>query len=141
MRRWVRRTGALPLVPPDRIGNVWRQIINDAPANIPEVDQLHQYIETTRLFENADWTGIIPAFRKHGFFYFTFYYLGTSSPFTYTHTAYFYTDNNTWLQGMRESPSIWSTVSVFISLLLIRENRMINCLLQLYPSVLVYQIY
>jgi hypothetical protein len=62
-----------------------------------------------------DWTGIIPAFRKRGCFYFTFYYLGTSSSFTYTHTAYFYTDNNTWLQGMRESPSVWSAVCVFIS--------------------------
>jgi hypothetical protein len=72
--------------------------------------------------KTADWTGLDwnnPRISKARIFYFTFDYLGTSSPFTLTHTAYFYTDNNTWLQGLRESPSVWSAICVFISLLLL----------------------
>ena len=46
LRRMVRRTSALPLVPPDQLDFIWGNIITDAPAN-PETPEFQECFEDT----------------------------------------------------------------------------------------------
>ena len=52
LRRWVRRTLALPLTPPDQIDLVWQNIMDDAPV-IQEADQFHNYVTNTWIGDNS----------------------------------------------------------------------------------------
>ena len=52
LRRMVRRTSALPLVPPDQLDLVWENIMHDAPAN-PETPLFQEYVENTWIGDGA----------------------------------------------------------------------------------------
>ena len=52
LRRWVQRTFALPLTPPDQLDLVWQNIMYDAPA-LPEVGRFHNYVENTWIGDNS----------------------------------------------------------------------------------------
>ena len=52
LRRMVRRTSALPLVPPDQLDFIWGNIVTDAPAN-PEIPEFQEYFENTWIGNGA----------------------------------------------------------------------------------------